>query len=205
MVDQVRLPVDVEEGARGGPRFKTTVLEAVSGHEQRQLLWDECRGEWDIGYGIRSPEDLMAVIKIFRAARGKGFAFLFKDWVDYQLEDELIGTGDGSEDTFQIIKTYSTFDDTPTLVRSYVRNITQPRESTLVVEVNNTPLLSSDWALSAGGILVLDTPPGNTHTVKVTGEFDVPVRFDIDYLPVTAQHEFVGSIRDIRIVEVLDE
>ena len=69
--DEVRLREDVELGAEGGPRFKTTVLTLASGHEKRNIDWSEARGDWDVSYGISSRTDLASVIDFFWARQGR--------------------------------------------------------------------------------------------------------------------------------------
>jgi uncharacterized protein (TIGR02217 family) len=201
-VDNARLPPEVEIGAQGGPLFKTTVLVAASGDEQRIPEWDTCRGEWDIGYGIRGKVLLLQVIAFFRAVLGKAFSFRFKDWGDFEATDENFGTGDGSTTQFPLKKTYSSFSDVPAVVRSYVRLIKLPRTSGLVIKDNGTPTVL--YTLLAGGIIQFNSAPANGHALTWTGEFDVPVRFDVDAIKATMEQADFGSIRGIRLVEVLD-
>jgi len=204
MVDNARLPPEVESGAVGGPVFKTSILVASSGDEQRVPEWDLARGEWDIGYGIRNKTDLSAVLAFFRAVMGRAFSWRFKDWSDFEATAEPFGTGDGSTVQFQLKKTYSSFSDTPSVVRSYVRTIKLPRTTPLAIYDNAGLVSSSDYTLLAGGIIQFNTAPTAAHALTWTGEFDVPVRFDVDKLPVTMQMEDLGVIRGIRILEVLD-
>jgi uncharacterized protein (TIGR02217 family) len=204
-IDNTRLPTGVESGAQGGPLFKTTVLVAASGDEQRIVEWDICRGEWDIGYGISSKTDLLLVVATFRACLGRAHAFRFKDWADFEATDQTFGTGDGSTTEFQLKKTYNSYqDDGVTVVRSYVRNIYLPLSSSIIIKDNGSTVNPADYTVQSGGTILFDTAPVNGHTLTWTGEFDVPVRFDIDKIsPSMAMTDF-GSIRGIRIVEVLD-
>lgn len=201
-IDNARLPPEVEKGAQGGPLFKTTVLMAASGDEQRIPEWDICRGEWDIGYGIRSKALLLVVIAFFRAVMGKAFSFRFKDWGDFQATDQNFGTGDGSTVQFQLKVTYSSLSDVPAIVRSYVRSIKLPRSTGLVIKVNGTPTVL--YTLLTGGIIQFNSAPTNGHALTWTGEFDVPVRFDVDKIAASMELADFGTIRGIRVVEVLD-
>lgn len=205
MVDQVRLPVDIEQGARGGPNFKTIILTATTGHEQRVAQWTLRRGKWDIGYAVKSLEDLMVLEAQFHCQLGRTHAFLFRDWKDYTVDDELIGSGDGIETTFQLTKTYRTYDDDNVEVRNYVRDITQPVASSFVVEVNGSLVNPSDYTLNSGGVLVFDVAVTDGHAIRWTGEFDNPVRWDIDEWPASVETLDYGHIRGLRICEVLDE
>jgi uncharacterized protein (TIGR02217 family) len=203
-IDNTRLPPGVESGAVGGPQFKTTILIAASGDEQRIAEWDLARGEWDIGYGIRNRTDQAEVIALFRACMGRAYSFRFKDWSDFQASDESFGTGDGSTTDFQLKKTYSSKTDALVVVRSIVRNIILPRTSPLTIKDNGSTVNAADYDLLDGGIISFDTAPVAGHALTWTGEFDVPVRFDVDKLPVSALTDDIYTIRGIRVVEVLD-
>lgn len=203
MVDNVRLPTTVEEGAVGGPRCSVIVHEAASGLEHRVDEWDVLRHEWDISYGIRSESDL-ATVKAFYLARGGKFrAFRFKDWNDYTLTTQLIGTGDGAEDAFQIVKTYTDG------VQTYTRTIQLPVSGTLSVTVNAVAKVeTTDYTVNySTGVITFGGGdiPGSGHAVRVTGEFDVPVRFDDDLLKITAIAPSQGRVPSISIIEVLGE
>jgi uncharacterized protein (TIGR02217 family) len=204
-IDNARLPIGVEQGAQGGPLFKTTILMAASGDEQRIVEWDIARGEWDIGYGIRNKTDLLIVIGFFRAVLGRAHAWRFRDWSDYQATDATFGTGDGSTTDFQLKIPYHSYqDDNTTVVRTYTRSIYMPASSPLTIKDNGSTVNPTNYDLEVGGIISFDTAPTNSHTLTWTGEFDVPCRFDIDKLPTAMLMDDIGTIRGIRIVEVLD-
>jgi uncharacterized protein (TIGR02217 family) len=203
-VDDARLPEGVEQGAVGGPTYRTTVLPAASGDEQRVIEWDVARGEWDIGYGINNKVDLLAVIAFFRAVMGRAYSFRFKDWSDFEATAEGFGTGDGSTTIFQLYKTYASFDLSAMVERSIVRNIYLPVSSTLVIKDNASTVNTSDYTVLAGGRIQFDTAPANTHALTWTGEFDVAARFDVDKLNVSMTMADLGTVRGIRVVEVLD-
>lgn len=192
MIDDVRLPDDIERGARGGPGFKTTIITLSNGAEQRNQEWSKARGAWDIGYGIRNREDLQAVINFFYGRRGRARGFRFKDWLDFSVTAEAVGTT-GNALTRQLQKTYT---DTE---HAYVRQIVLPVASTLKVYVDEI-LTPTGWALGADGLLTFDSDPGSN--VKATFDFDVPARFDIDQLPVSLNTYLHGEIDGIAIVEL---
>src|SRR4249920_3033515 len=106
-IDNIRLPPEVEQGATGGPRFKTSVQTAMSGIEQRIAEWDVARCEYDISYAVRGKADLIGeVIKMWRDRRGPAYPFRFKDWSDFQAVDVELGVGDGALEFFQLVKSY---------------------------------------------------------------------------------------------------
>jgi len=192
MVDNARLPEDVERGAQGGPGFKTTVITLASGHENRNQEWSDARGRWNVGYGIRTRLDMQEVIDFFYARRGRARAFRFRDWLDYKVEAQAPRTT-GNNLTRQLVARYGVGDN------EYVRDIRLVVAGTLKVYVDG--FLSSSYT-EENGLLTFASNPG--ANVLASFEFDVPVRFDADQLNVTLEHFDAGSIPSIPIIEVLE-
>ena len=193
--DEVRLPVDVERGAQGGPLFKTTILPLSNGFERRNIDWSLARSTWDIGYGIQSLETLNAVRDFFYARQGRGRGFRFRDWSDYLTTGENIGTGTGSQTDYTLRRQY-----TSGLV-TYNRPINKP--------VSGTVRMFLDGIETAGftvntttGVVSFSPAPGNGVVITANFEFDVPVRFDTDQLNIALDLFDVGSIPDIPVVEL---
>lgn len=197
--DEVRLPGCIERGAQGGPGFKTTIITLSSGFEKRNQDWSETRGSWDIGYGIKTTDDLNDLIAFFYARRGRARGFRFKDWSDYILKKQAIGIGDGANDDYQLFKRYTSggqdYDRILTKIVSgselvYVNDVLQPGSAYTINY--NTGLITF-----AGGNI-----PGMGLIVSASAEFDVPVRFDIDKLNITMQQFDQGAIPQVTLVEL---
>jgi uncharacterized protein (TIGR02217 family) len=199
--DSVRLPEDVERGALGGPGFKTTIVELVSGREKRNQDWTRSRGRWDIGYGMQTKTDFMRVLAFFYARRGRAIGFRFKDWSDYEVGPTPMqfATGDGAEDEFFLNKTYT---DSGSF--TFVREITRPVNGTVAIYVNDVlQTETTHYTINyETGEVDFTFNPTAGHTIKWTGEFDVPVRFDVDQLEIALQHYDAGEIPSIPIVEL---
>lgn len=197
--DEVRLPEDVERGAQGGPMFKTTVLSLSSGFEKRNIDWSEQRCSYDVGYGIETKEHFTEVIKFFYARRGKARGFRFKDWSDFEMPRQAIGTGDASNPDFQIYKRYTSGSvDYDRILRKIV-------DGTVSVWSNNVLISPSNYDIDMDTGLItfhVGSIPGVGHIVEVECEFDVPVRFDTDQLEINVQTFEAGSIPQIPIVEL---
>jgi Uncharacterized conserved protein len=204
-----RLPPDVERGMVGGPSYQNVIQEAVSGVEQRVRVWAKCRGEWDISYAVldrgETSGTFRAIVAMFRAHFGNLYPFPFKDWGDFQLENEFLGVGDGSERTFQITKTYDPSQillSTPGSL-TYVREIYLPRTG-LVVMVNGVmQTLTTHYAISPTGEITFVSAPAVGHAIEVTGEFDVPVRFNTTKLDLTINENNIAEIGSLPIREVI--
>lgn len=195
----VRLMEDIERGAMGGPEFKTTIVELGSGAEQRNIDWSNARAKWGIGYGVDDRDYVAAIRAFFYARQGRAHTFPFRDWTDYQLSNELIGIGGGSplNASFQIIRTYTSGSF------SYVRRISRPVVSTLVVRVDGVVVPAEDYTV-VKGLITFDTPPGTGDTVHVDCDFDIPVRFDTDHFQMRVEAFFHGAVPSLPIVEDRD-
>ena len=202
-IDNVRLPVEVEQGAAGGPRFKTSIQTALSGIEQRIAEWDVARCEYDISYAVRGKAELISeVIKLWRDRLGPAYPFRFKDWSDFEADDVNIGTGDGAVVDFQLIKSYG-------LVYVVNRVIQLPVEGTVAITVAGVPKTetthytvdySTGMVTFTGGSI-----PTGGQVVRASFEFDVPVRFTDDVLKVSMTMDDYGDIPSIPLMEVLSE
>ncbi len=75
---EVRFPVSVARGARGGPVRKTEIVTLASGREHRNARWAHSRRRYEAGYGIKTLDELEAVIAFFEERRGRltGFRWL---------------------------------------------------------------------------------------------------------------------------------
>ncbi len=191
----VRLPDDVEKGATGGPEFMTTIVGMSSGQEQRNIDWSEVKGSWDIAYGVQDKDDFDVCKGFFYARRGRAYGFRFKDWGDYEVEDEQIGLGDAAEDEFQLVKTYEVDGPLP-----YIRRITRPVADTLVVKLDG--VVTTAFTLDALGVVNMNTAPGTGVVVTASFEFDVPVRFDTDKFNLELYHADAGAIGSLPICEI---
>ncbi|WLA80278.1 DUF2460 domain-containing protein [Bradyrhizobium elkanii] len=206
-----RLPPGVERGSQFGPSFRNVIQEAISGVEQRFAQWTRCRGVGDLSYGLVQSDDPLgdyaAIAAIWRAHFGSLIPFRFKDWSDYTATDELLGNGDGTTTNFHLVKTY---DPSQILLGTpgaliYVRSITLP-VGTPSVFIDGVPAEPGvDYQITGGGMVSFTTAPSNGTTLTWTGEFDVPVRFDVDKLPVVMNEADLASIGSISIKEVIGE
>jgi uncharacterized protein (TIGR02217 family) len=133
---EVRFPDRIAVGAVGGPAFSTTVIATASGYEQRNINWAEARGRWNVATGIKRREDVAELIEFFRCRMGRAYGFRFKDHTDFRALAQLLGTGDGSTTTLQLVKRYSSG---PTAV---TRTIRKP--------VGGTVKVSMPYAIAPG-------------------------------------------------------
>lgn len=192
-----RFPADIAYGSAGGPEYSTDIVVTHGGYEQRNTNWSQARAKYNVAHGVKTQSQLDALIGFFRARKGRADGFRFKDWSDYKAIAQAIGTGNGTNKIFQLVKTYNSGSIVET------RTITKPIASTLAVYVNAVLQAGSAYTLdSATGKITFVTAPANAAVVTADFEFDVPVRFDTDRLSATLDSYGVNSWNDIPLVEV---
>jgi len=163
----------VTYGFVGGPTFATTKVELYSGIVARNAERSRPVYKYSAPYENIQQGDHDLMINAYNACLGGLYGFRFKDWADYTLTDEDIGTAVGGVDeTMQLIKTYS-FDTINT-----VRTIVKPVAGTISIEEDGSPLASTFDTTT--GIVTFTSSAGKVITA--TGEFDVPVMFESDNL-----------------------
>lgn len=138
-MDHVRFPL-VLEMFSSSPSYNTTVIALGSGKEQRVGNWDDARIVANAALGVRSLADLQILTSFFRARKGQLRGFLYRDLFEYSVTAEPIGTGDGTNHDFQLIKSYTDAGNTD------VRTILKP----------------------SGNIIQLSTTAGGTPQVATT-------------------------------------
>jgi uncharacterized protein (TIGR02217 family) len=192
----VQFPATIAYGASGGPRFLTAITATQSGREQRVAQWQGSRGEWNVSTGIRSRADVSAFLAFFYARRGRAHGFRFKDWTDFRAAGQLLGTGDGEQIAFQLVRRY---DSGGTV---HERRITRPVEGTVMVYRDGVKATSGVSVDYATGIITFSTPPDPGVAVTADFEFDVPARFDTDAADLTVETFEMQQWGRITVVEI---
>lgn len=176
-LESPRFPDQIAYGSSGGPQYSTTVTTTRSGHESRNVNWEQSRAQFDVAYGVRKQEDLEDLIEFFHAVAGRAYGFRFWDPGDYKScqthqtpssTDQTLDH-DGSVTT-QLIKTYSRGSF------SRVREIRKPVSGTVVVAVEGaeTTAYSLDtttgvisWDHIAYAVVAVDTA---NNVVEISGD-----------------------------------
>lgn len=187
----ISFPDAVARGATGGPGFSTNVVTLGSGAERRNIQWADARGEWNISTGIRTRAEMQAVIAHFYIVKGRGYSFRFKDWTDYQATDQAMA--EVTPTVWQLVKRYN--------IGGYehVRTITKPVLGTVAIKIGGSPVVPSEIDYLTG-LVTFGSAPGSAPTASM--EFDVPVRFDTDKLPVQANAWDQQIVSQINLIEV---
>lgn len=169
-----RFPDLVSFGATGGATFLTNVVATEGGLEQRNQIWSQARGSWEVSHAARLPEQYKPLQAFFRVARGKAMEFRFKDWSDFTVE-----SGEGvfvliSAGVYQMHKRYTVGTETVD------RKITLPIEDSVTI---TGTFSAADYDTG----IVTGTP------TSWIGEFDVRCRFDTDQMKAEIIDRSQGS------------
>jgi len=205
---EVLFPLDVALGSRGGPRRQTSIVTTGSGREERNQRWLHSRRRYDAGYGIKTLGAIGAVISFFEERRGMLYGFRWRDRGDCRSGppdavptplDQTIGVGDGAAASFQLTKSYGS------AFAPYTRDIKKPVAESVRVAIDGVerPLAEFSVDVSTGLVTFLTGHIPASGTIVTAGyTFDVPVRFDTDYLEIDYAAFNAGEIPKIPIVEI---
>lgn len=165
-----RFPDAIARGARGGPEFSTDIETLFSGAEAGNINRDQALGRWSVGHVAKPLSEFSELLKFFRAVRGRGHRFRFKDHMDFAAT-----TAEGvvtliSGDTYQMWKRY------------------QPVGSSLFEDYKVVKPVSPTVTVTGGGSYTVAYTTGVITRVSGavptgwSGEFDKPCRFNIDHM-----------------------
>lgn len=202
----------------GGPQFSTTIVQAISGREQRNQNWAQPASRFDVSYGIKKIDDIRYLQAFFQTMKGRCNTFRFFNKIDNAISNETLGSGTGSAgQKLQLQKTYTDLGG-----NSYTKTITKPVK---VSETDHTLSLSSPsyttfalkvgtTAKSEGTDYAVDYSTGeitsviaftNGQAVTVSCSFHYHVRFDSDSLSILTNSAGAYSIESLALVEVKDD
>ena len=206
----VRFPLDITLKSRGGPERRTDVVQLGSGREERNTRWAHSRRRYDAGYGVKTLTALSAVVAFFEERRGMLYGFRWRDRGDFKScasnaspgpLDQSLGIGDGARVTFQLTKTYGAS------FAPYVRELKKPVLGSVRIAVGGVEKnFGADFDVDvATGVVTFRGGhlPASGAVVTAGFLFDVPVRFDSDYLEIDFAAFEAGEIPKIPIIEII--
>ncbi len=204
---EIRYPANLSFGSTGGPERRTEIVTLANGFEERNTPWADSLHRFDAGSGLRSLDDLSALIAFFEGRMGPLYGFRWKDWSDYKSglpsagvseTDTEIGRGDGVKRIFALQKVYLSGPS------SYARPITKPVAGTVKLAVAGLPKVEgTEFTCDAAtGLVTFTLAPDINALVTAGFEFDVPVRFDTDRIAVSVASFQAGEVPDVPVAEV---
>ncbi len=204
---EIRFPANLSFGSVGGPERRTEIVSMTNGHEERRTPWAHSRRRYDAGLGLRSLDDVAALIAFFEARAGQMHGFRWKDWADYKsstpskkvsFRDQPLGKGDGVRRAFVLRKGYASGPS------SYWRPIIKPVTGTVLAGTGEVELRDGlDFEVNpATGVITFAVAPEDGAPVTAGFEFDVPVRFDTDRIAVSVASFQAGDLPQVPVLEV---
>ncbi len=208
MFHDTRFPIAISRGAVGGPERRTDVVVLGSGAEERNSRWADSRRSYNAGYGVKSLDDLHAIVAFFEERRGRLHGFRWRDPLDHKscapertptALDQTLGIGTGTRTQFALVKVYGA------AFAPYTRSITKPLAGSVSVAINGIiePAATHTIDHTTGVVTFLPghVPPFG-QAISAGFEFDVPVRFDSDKLEINMSGFRSGAIPSIPLVEI---
>lgn len=204
---EVRFPANLSFGSVGGPERRTEIVTLANGFEERNSPWAHSRRRYDAGLGLRSLDDVAALVAFFEARGGQLHAFRWKDWADFKScapkgvpgdMDQILGLGDGAGRVFALRKAY------PSGAQTYWRPILKPVAGTVRVSIARREMVEQEaWSVdTATGVVTFADPVPDGAEVRAGFEFDVPVRFDTDRIAVSVASFQAGDVPVVPVAEV---
>lgn len=202
----IRFPVRLAFGARGGPRRQISITALSNGFEQRNAAQRFSRRVYDAGTALKSIDDIYVLLNFFEARQGPLYGFRFRDPMDFKSGalgnpvtalDQAVGTGTGQTQVFQLFKTYGD------AAGEVTRPITKPVSGSVTAAIDG--LITSDFSVDSltGRISFAEAPPQGA-IITAGYEFDIPVRFDTQQLDISLDSFGAGEIPSIPLMEILD-
>lgn len=206
---EVLFPLDVALKSSGGPERHTEIVVLGSGREERNARWAHSRRRYDAGSGVKTLAALERVVAFFEERRGRLHGFRWRDRLDQSSAapgatptplDQPLGVGDGATAAFALAKTYGGAH------APYRRPIVKPAAGSVRVAVGGVEqaegaAFTCDVATGEVTFLPGHVPPAGA-AVTAGFLFDVPVRFDTDYLEVDLAAFTAGAVPRIPLVEI---
>jgi uncharacterized protein (TIGR02217 family) len=168
-----RLSDHVEIGATRIEEQDVEIVQTDGGNEVRNTRWSQPLLRFELSFPMsrRDDEVFIEVRNAYRACRGALHSFKFRDWSDYEVTNELFGTGDGAATVFPLYKNYEFGSETQS------RRIYQP-VSPIALKGDGVTIGSGYSVNYTTGVVTFDVAPLDEIVLTWTGEFDIPVRFD---------------------------
>jgi len=216
-------------GATGGPQYANTIIKnPQTGIYKVNVGRYDFQQVWDMHTELMEPADLDYFMEFWGGGFGSAYGFRMLVVSDFFVIGEVLGTGNGVQTVFPLLKSYSR----PGASHSYVRRIVKPVVNALVSggvtlyepDGVTTRVIPSDWGLGRGvpafrvmlngvvqgsgytvnnttGIVTFAVAPTAGVVVSWSGEFDVPARFLQNSFQL--KPDIASDIQGLQICEIL--
>lgn len=183
-IETPRFPDIVAGMLVGGEEFLTQVVVTTSGAEKRNSLWSAPRRRYKVSSGMQSVSAALATASFFRLVNGRANGFRVRAPFDYTVTvaEGLVGTGVGTGTaTYQLNRSYG-FGLVGAIKKPVVGSVSIFKNAVLVTPGAGAGQYALD---TTTGIVTFVAPfPGGGDALTWAGEYDIPVRFDTDWLQI---------------------
>ena len=191
----IRLPDEISYGATGGPEFSTNVTILKNGAEHRNINWESPRYSYSIGYDVLNREKAQQLLAFFNIVHGRAYSFLFKDWLDFNCQNQILLQIDNSR--CQLVKRYEVGSDQ----YFYNRKITRPK-NIVIKNIDLKLTEGKDYTVNyTNGIINISGTKFDISKLLVNFEFDLTVRFESDILELSSDSFMIYSWKSIKLIE----
>jgi uncharacterized protein (TIGR02217 family) len=211
---EIRWPLSLGYGTRGGPGFSTSIVEGPGGGNEAVSRWPGARRHFDPRPGIKTLTTLTTAIDFYIARMGPAIGFRLKDLSDFttapdhvsehNATDVYLADATGPTGQFQLRTKYVSGPST------VYRTIRKPVLDTVKLACDGNPVATSNYTVdTTTGLVTVTAGLTATKAVSAGCEFDVPVQFvaelDTDFnlvvesfnrgdLPNLSMLEMVGDV-----------
>jgi uncharacterized protein (TIGR02217 family) len=173
-------PVLVGLGFEAGryPNFRTKILQAVSGAEQRAAfqafpMWRFVL-KFDFLRDDAANNELNKILSLFLSVRGQWDSLLFLDPDNFSVTDLLFGTCNGTATQFQLTRTITDG------ALSFVEPVQNVKTLTEIRRAGTLLASPADYTIGSTGLVTLVSPGTNGQALTWTGQYYNRVRFMMD-------------------------
>jgi uncharacterized protein (TIGR02217 family) len=196
MFIDLEFPRRIAMGAVRTPAWSTDLQVVRSGRTTSNENWANARHSYDVALAVRTATDYSIVLDHFHSARGRANFFLFKDFLDYRVEQPngVLLNNSGSPGEYHLAKTYGTG---PT---AWTRRITRPRQGYVTVyrtRAGSTTEIAVSIDYQTGELGITGDIVGDTYSWS--GQFYVPVRYGSDEMPAMVPNR-KGNSGDLLVI-----
>lgn len=174
---EVQLDTSMSYGAEAGPTYQTLVVSTPSRQESRIQQVSRHYRSYKVMLSDKTLAQMQSLENMFIAAQGKTNGFRFKDNRDYKATNEALTNFAGGT-YVQLIKSYGA-----AFGRVEIRPIYKPQTNLVPITITRDGISfasAGNWSVNTTSGMLTFTADQTGHIFTWTGQFDVPVRFDVD-------------------------
>lgn len=172
------------------PVWSSSRQETVSGRRSAYPRRNIPRWQYEVSFDLirdtATLPELQSLAGLFNQCQGGIGTFSYQDPDDCTATNQVIGTGDGSTTTFQLVRSWG--------------GISEPvylPVGAITVKVAGTTQ-SSGYTVNSRGQVVFTTPPSTGQAVTWTGVFSWVCRFDDDQMDLTKFNGRMWELKNLK-------